>query len=56
VSGPFDDPDGQYVVLATGEGARCLWPAWADVPSGWSVVHGPDARAACLERVEEATP
>ncbi|WCB95227.1 Protein MbtH [Baekduia alba] len=49
---PFDDPNGEYVVLANAAGARCLWPAWADVPAGWSIDFGPAARPACLARIE----
>jgi MbtH protein len=53
VSGPFDDPDGRYLVLATeGGAAHCLWPAWAEPPAGWAVIHGPAARAECLDAVE----
>ena len=49
--GPFDDPDGSYLVLASG-GHRSLWPAFAAVPEGWTIVFGPDGRAACLAHVE----
>ena len=29
------------------------WPAFAEVPAGWKVVHGKDTRQACLDYVNE---
>lgn len=58
---PFDDPDGRFLVLVNDEGQHSLWPVFADVPAGWTVVLGADAgedgepgvdRAAALEYVE----
>jgi len=54
VSQPFDDPDASYVILVNAAGARSLWPAWADVPSGWTVAFGPAPRADCLAYADEA--
>jgi len=51
MTNPFDDPDGEFVVLVNDEGQHSLWPTFADVPAGWSSVFGPAARAACLEHV-----
>jgi MbtH protein len=48
---PFEAGDGAYLVLVNPEGQHSLWPAFADVPGGWSVVHGPADRAASLEYV-----
>jgi MbtH protein len=45
---PFDVPDGSYRVLVNASGEHCLWPGFAGVPGGWSVVHGPAARGSCL--------
>ncbi len=52
MSNPFEDEDAQYFVLVNDEGQHSLWPAFADVPAGWRVVHGEDSRKACLEYVE----
>ena len=49
---PFEDEDGRYLVLVNDEGQHSLWPAFAEVPAGWLVTFGEDARAACLEYVE----
>ncbi|AVT28963.1 MbtH family protein [Plantactinospora sp. BC1] len=53
---PFEDPDGQYLVLVNDEGQHSLWPSFVDVPAGWTVVFGadgPQSRDACLAYVEE---
>jgi MbtH protein len=51
VTNPFDDPDGNYTVLANAEGQHCLWPSSVDTPAGWNVVHGPASRRTCLDYV-----
>jgi MbtH protein len=48
---PFDDERGSFLVLANDENQHSLWPAFAEVPAGWTLVHGPAGRAACLEYV-----
>ncbi|MEU9487426.1 MbtH family protein [Streptomyces decoyicus] len=35
---PFDDPGGRYLVLVNDEDQHSLWPAFAEVPAGWTVV------------------
>ncbi|KUL44140.1 MbtH family protein [Streptomyces regalis] len=52
MANPFDDADGVFRVLVNDEGQYSLWPDFAAVPEGWTSVHGPDDRAACLEYVE----
>jgi len=52
VTNPFDDDAGTFLVLVNDEGQHSLWPAFAEVPAGWSVAHGPDTRQACLDHVE----
>ena len=50
---PFEDENGTYLVLINDEGQYSLWPSFADVPAGWTVVHGPADKASCLEYVEQ---
>jgi len=50
---PFDDEDGRFLVLVNDEEQHSLWPAFAAVPSGWTVVHGESSRAEALAYVEE---
>ena len=52
MANPFDDENGVFLVLVNDEGQHSLWPAFADVPAGWTVVHGEDTRAACLDYIE----
>ncbi|WP_224287768.1 MbtH family protein [Streptomyces olivaceus] len=50
---PFDDPDATFQVLVNDEGQHSLWPAFAEVPDGWTVTHDEDSREACLAYIEE---
>lgn len=52
MANPFDDDSGVFRVLVNDEGQHSLWPDFAPVPDGWTSVHGPDGRAACLEYIE----
>lgn len=55
-SNPFDDPDGHFLVLANAEDQHSLWPNFAEVPAGWTVVFGaPDGadRDSALQYVDE---
>ncbi|MGC4746984.1 MbtH family protein [Micromonospora sp. DT201] len=52
MTNPFDDNDAEFFVLVNEEGQHSLWPVFADVPAGWSVVFGKDSRQACLDYVE----
>lgn len=52
MANPFDDEDGTYSVLVNEEGQHSLWPTFATVPAGWTVVHGPAGRTACLDYVK----
>lgn len=51
MTNPFDVQDGTFSVLVNAEGQHSLWPAFAGVPAGWTVAHGPTGRAACLDYV-----
>ncbi|MCI3928118.1 MbtH family protein [Streptomyces sp. AN091965] len=53
MSNPFDDDEGSFFVLVNHEGQHSLWPAFAEVPAGWSRVHGEATRQECLDYVEE---
>lgn len=49
---PFDDDSHQFQVLINAEKQYSLWPLFAEVPPGWSVVHGPADRQACVDYVD----
>ena len=52
-SNPFDDENGEFLVVVNDEDQHSLWPAFADVPAGWRTVFGTAGRAECLAYVEE---
>ncbi|MFD8495276.1 MbtH family protein [Amycolatopsis sp. NPDC059657] len=54
MTNPFDDDSGRFHALVNDEGQYSLWPAFAEVPAGWTVVFGEDSRQACLEHIEAA--
>lgn len=51
MTNPFDVADSTFSVLMNSEGQHSLWPAFAPVPTGWSVPFGPAPRAQCIEYV-----
>ncbi|GAA4855416.1 mycobactin NRPS accessory protein MbtH [Actinomycetospora corticicola] len=57
MTNPFDDENGRFRVLVNAEDQHSLWPVFAEVPSGWTVVFGEGSdgaeRAACVSYVEE---
>ncbi|MFD5805177.1 MULTISPECIES: MbtH family protein [unclassified Streptomyces] len=53
MTNPFEDENGRYLVLVNDEGQHSLWPAFAQVPAGWTVAKQEDSRASCLAFVEE---
>lgn len=53
---PFEDENGSYFVLRNDEGQHSLWPAFAEVPAGWTAVFGKESkesRQSCLDYVGE---
>ncbi|MBW5486529.1 MbtH family protein [Streptomyces bambusae] len=50
---PFENDDARYLVLVNEENQHSLWPAFAEVPAGWTVAHGEDSRQACLDHINE---
>lgn len=53
MTNPFDDEEGRFLVLVNDEGQHSLWPAFADVPGGWTVALQEDSREAALAYIEE---
>jgi MbtH protein len=48
MSNPFDDKDGEFLALINEEGQYSLWPAFMDVPAGWTIAHPRASRDVCL--------
>lgn len=49
---PFEDEEGQYLVLVNDEEQHALWPADLAVPAGWRTALEAAPRQECLEYVE----
>ncbi|MEU0281987.1 MbtH family protein [Streptomyces sp. NPDC088147] len=52
MTNPFEDADGRFLVLVNDENQHSLWPAFIEVPAGWTTAHGEDTREACLNFIE----
>ncbi|WP_035800023.1 MbtH family protein [Kitasatospora mediocidica] len=52
MSNPFDDETGTFLVLANHENQHCIWPAFAEVPGGWTVVKPEGSREQALAHIE----
>lgn len=52
MTNPFEDVDATYLVLVNDEGQYSLWPAFAEIPAGWTVALSESSRQACLDYVE----
>ncbi|MFE9913118.1 MbtH family protein [Streptomyces clavifer] len=49
---PFDDPEGRFLVLVNDENQHSLWPSFAEVPGGWTIVFDENTLEACLDFIE----
>jgi len=43
----------QYVVLINGEDQYSIWPAYRDLPGGWTVCHQAADKEDCLAYIKE---
>lgn len=51
MTNPFENENGTYLVLMNDEGQYSLWPAFLDIPSGWTAVYGEEGRQQCLDYI-----
>ena len=49
---PFDDGEGEFLVLVNHENQHSLWPSFKKVPDGWNAVGPRGNRNECLEWIE----
>ena len=54
MTNPFDDETASFLVLVNDEGQHSLWPVFAEVPEGWTVVYGKESRPNCLDYIERS--
>jgi uncharacterized protein YbdZ (MbtH family) len=53
MTNPFEDENGEFLVLVNHEEQYSLWPAFRDVPAGWQTVGPRGSRKECLAWIEE---
>jgi MbtH protein len=49
VLNPFESDVIEYRVLVNAEGQHSLWPAFREIPAGWSAVGPTGPRGVCLD-------
>jgi uncharacterized protein YbdZ (MbtH family) len=52
MTNPFEDDEAEYLVLVNEEGQYSLWPAFIDVPAGWTPTGPRGKRQDCLAWVD----
>ena len=53
MTNPFENEDGEYLVLVNHEEQYSLWPSFREVPAGWTAVGPRGKRKECLDWIEE---
>jgi MbtH protein len=52
MTNPFENENGEYLVLVNHEGQYSLWPGFREIPAGWTAVGPCGKRKECLEWIE----
>ena len=52
MTNPFEDENGEYLVLVNDERQFSLWPAFKQVPDGWAITGPRGNRKECLDWIE----
>ena len=52
MANPFESDEIDYRVLINAEGQYSLWPAFREVPAGWSATGPTGRRQDCLDWIE----
>lgn len=53
MTNPFDDENGEFLVLVNEELQYSLWPTFREIPAGWTAVGPRGNRKECLDYIEE---
>ena len=53
MTNPFEDDNGEFIVLVNEEQQYSLWPTFREVPAGWSAVGPRGSRQECLDYIEQ---
>lgn len=52
MTNPFEDENGEYLVLVNHELQYSLWPLFREIPNGWTAVGPKGNRKECLDWIE----
>ena len=52
MASPFEGGNGDFLVVVNDEGQHSIWPAFRDVPAGWTFLGQRGDRQACLNWIE----
>jgi MbtH protein len=52
MTNPFEDENGEYLVLVNPELQYSLWPTFREIPAGWIAVGPRGKRKGCLDWIE----
>jgi MbtH protein len=52
MANPFEAGTGEFLVLVNAEGQYSLWPAFRELPQGWSTAGISGGRQLCLDWIE----
>jgi len=53
MTNPFDDENGEFLVLVNEELQHSLWPTFREIPAGWTAVGPRGNRKECLNYIEK---
>lgn len=53
MANPFDEETGDFLVVVNHEEQYSLWPAFKDIPSGWTATGTRGTRKVCLDWIEQ---
>lgn len=52
MTNPFDDENGEFLVLVNAENQYSLWPAHLEIPAGWTVTGPRGKLQICVDWVD----
>jgi MbtH protein len=53
MANPFDDDNGEFIVLVNYENQHSLWPTFREIPAGWKAVGPRGSRKECINWIDE---
>jgi MbtH protein len=53
MTNPFDEENGEFLVLVNRDNQHSLWPAFREVPAGWNAVGVKGNRKVCLDWIAQ---